>query len=250
MTAAARRRSLLVPTATTAIILAVLLSLGVWQLERRVDKLALIAALDERLAAAPAALPPAAGWGELNPAKDEFRRVTFSGTIDTRAQAQVFATPSPLRKDVSGTGVWAFAPAKLAGGETVVVNRGFVADGQDASQAVPGGPVALTGYLRFPETPTWLTPRADRSKRLWFVRNHPAMAQALGWAEPQRLAPFYIDLEGPIPPGGVPKPGPLQVSLKNDHLQYAVTWFLLAAAVSIAFAFWLRGQQRPRSSSL
>ena len=41
--------------------------------------------------------------------------------------------------------------------------------------------------------------------------------------------------------GGVVKPGPLQVSLKNDHLQYAVTWFLLAAAVTIAFGFWLRG---------
>ena len=50
-----------------------------------------------------------------------------------RDQAQVFASPSPLRKDVSGTGAWAFAPVKLAGGETVVVNRGFVGDGQDCA---------------------------------------------------------------------------------------------------------------------
>ncbi len=71
------------------------------------------------------------------------------------------------------------------------------------------------------------------------------MAQALGWADLHRVAPFYIDLEGPVPPGGVPKPGPLQVSLKNDHLQYAITWFLLAAAVSIAFAFWLPRPARP-----
>jgi surfeit locus 1 family protein len=239
------RRGILVPTITTLVIVAALLSLGVWQLQRRVDKLALIAALDERLAAPPVSLPPQARWESLSPERDEFRRVTLSGVFDLRDQAQVFASPSPLRKDVSGTGVWLFAPLKLAGGDTVVVNRGFVADGQDATPQYSSDPVALTGYLRFPEMPNWLTPHADRTKRLWFVRDHLAMAQALAWAPPTRVAPFYIDLEGPAPPSGIPKPGPLQVSLKNDHLQYAITWFLLAAAVSIAFGFWLRAASRP-----
>jgi cytochrome oxidase assembly protein ShyY1 len=247
MSQAPRRRSLLVPTVTTIVIVAALLSLGVWQLERRVDKLALIAALDERLAAAPVALPPPARWGDLSPAKDEFRRVTLRGVIATRDQAQVFASPSPLRKDVSGTGTWVFAPVTLPGGETVVVNLGFAAEGQNAPQG-SSEPVTLTGYLRFPEPPGWLTPQADRAKRLWFARDPVAMAQALGWADPQRLAPFYIDVESPVPPGGIPKPGPLQVSLKNNHLQYAITWFLLAAAVTIAFGFWLRGARRPPSA--
>jgi surfeit locus 1 family protein len=243
MSEALPRRRLLVPTVTTMIIVAALLALGAWQLERRVDKLALIAALDERLAAVPVALPPPVRWGELSPAKDEFRRVTLNGVIDARDPAQVFASPSPLRKDISGTGTWAFVPVKLASGETVVVNRGFVADGQDAGQGA-SGPVTLTGYIRFPEAPGWLTPHADRTRRLWFVRDHLAMVQALGWAEPRRVAPFYIDLEGPVPPGGIPKPGPLLVRLKNDHLQYAITWFLLAGAVTIAFGFWLRGARR------
>ena len=254
MNEAVFRRSLLIPTVTTVVIVAVLLSLAIWQLERRIDKLALIAILHERLAAAPVVMPPAARWGELSPASDEFRRVTLSGVVDAGQQAQVFAAPSPLRKDVSGTGAWVFAPVKLAGGETVVVNRGFVADGQTAPPQVSTEPVALTGYIRFPEAPSWLTPPPDRAKRLWFLRDHRAMAEALGWAALPRLAPFYIDLEGPLPPGGVPKPGPLQVSLKNDHLQYAVTWFLLAGAVTIAFGFWLRAAGRTRrqgtSSSL
>jgi surfeit locus 1 family protein len=249
MSEALPRRSLLVPAVTTIVIVAVLLALGAWQLERRVDKLALMAVLDERLSAASVPLPPSGRWSELSPAKDEFRRVTLSGVVDTRDQAQVFTSSSPLRKDVTGTGTWAFAPVKLAGGEMVVVNRGFVADGQDAEQGATAAPVTLTGYLRFPEVPSWLTPHADRTKRLWFVRDHVAMAQALGWADPHRLAPFYIDLESPAPPGGIPKPGPLQVSLKNDHLQYAVTWFLLAAAVTIAFGFWLRGARRTQPAT-
>jgi len=75
-----------------------------------------------------------------------------------------------------------------------------------------------------------------------FARDHLAIARSLGWGG---VAPFYIDLEQPSPPSGIPKPGPLQVHLKDDHLQYAITWFALAAAVVIAFSVWWRGRRRP-----
>ena len=58
------------------------------------------------------------------------------------------------------------------------------------------------------------------------------------------MAPFYIDLETPLPASGIPKPGPLEVHLKDDHMQYALTWFALAGALAIAFAVWLRAQRR------
>jgi cytochrome oxidase assembly protein ShyY1 len=101
--------------------------------------------------------------------------------------------------------------------------------------------VTMTGYIRFPQTAGVLTPAENPAKRLWFTRDHLAMARSLGWGE---VAPFYIDLEQPVPPGGIPKPGSLQVHLKDDHLQYAVTWFALAAAVAIAFLVWWGGRRR------
>jgi cytochrome oxidase assembly protein ShyY1 len=106
---------------------------------------------------------------------------------------------------------------------------------------VTGEVVALTGYIRFPEPAGVLTPAENPTKRLWFTRDHLAMAHALGWGE---VAPFYIDLEAPVPSSGVPKPGPLEVRLKDDHMQYAITWFTLAGAVVIAFAVWVRAQRR------
>jgi surfeit locus 1 family protein len=105
---------------------------------------------------------------------------------------------------------------------------------------VTGVPVTLTGYIRFPESAGALTPRENIAKRLWFARDHLAIARALGWGE---VAPFYIDLETPAPESGIPKPGPLEVHLKDDHLQYAITWFGLAGAVVIVFGVWLRGQR-------
>jgi len=233
----------------TLVMLALFVGLGVWQLQRRTEKHALIAALTERLAGAPAALPPASQWSALTPARDEFRRVRFAAAYEHAPDAMVYSSGSAIRGDISGPGTWAFLPARLADGETVVIDAGFVPNTmqerglQDraVSWLVTGEPVTLTGYLRFPEKAGVLTPAENLTKRLWFTRDHLAMARILGWGE---VAPFYIDLEAPVPASGVPKPGPLEVHLKDDHMQYAITWFGLAGAVVIAFAVWWRGQRR------
>jgi cytochrome oxidase assembly protein ShyY1 len=180
---------------------------------------------------------------------DEFRRVSFKATYASAPDAMVYSSGSAVREDISGPGTWAFVPARLPTSETVVINAGFVQNTmQDRAQQdravtrlVTGEPVTLTGYIRFPEAAGVLTPRENLAARLWFTRDHLAMAKALGWSE---VAPFYIDLEAPVPASGIPKPGALDVHLKDDHLQYAITWFALAAAVAIAFGVWLRGQRR------
>jgi cytochrome oxidase assembly protein ShyY1 len=227
--------------------------LGIWQLQRRIEKHALIAMLDERLAVAPAALPARAQWNTLTPAKDEFRRVSFTATYAPVPDAMVYSSGSAVRDDVSGPGTWAFLPAQLADGNTIVIDTGFVQNTmQDRNQQdravgrlITGDPVELTGYIRFPESAGTLTPPESMAKRLWFTRDHLAMARALGWGERGKaVAPFYLDLETPAPESGIPKPGPLSVHLKDDHLQYAITWFTLAFAVVIAFGVWWRGQRR------
>ena len=249
MTAASRRRGIAGFGIFTIVMVALFVGLGVWQLQRRVEKHALIAALTERLAAAPGALPSPSQWSRLTPARDEFRRVRFTATYQPGPDAMVYSSGSAVREDISGPGTWAFLPARLAGGETIVINSGFVSNtmqdrGQQDRAVTPlitNEPVTLTGYMRFPETAGMLTPPENPAKRLWFTRDHLAMARSLGWGN---VAPFYIDLEQPVPANGIPKPGPLEVHLKDDHMQYAITWFGLAGAVVIAFGVWMFGQRR------
>ena len=233
----------------TLVMVALFAGLGIWQLQRRLEKHALIAALTERLAAAPGSLPSPSQWSALTPARDEFRRVSFAATYQPVPDAMVYSSGSAVRDDISGPGTWAFMPAALSTGETVVINAGFVQntmqdrpqEDRAVKQFVTGEPVTLTGYIRFPEAAGALTPSENTAKRLWFTRDHLAMARALGWGE---VAPFYIDLEQPVSVSGIPKPGPLEVHLKDDHMQYAITWFALAGAVVIAFGVWLRAQRR------
>jgi cytochrome oxidase assembly protein ShyY1 len=248
MTTLPRRSGIRAFAAFSFVMVALFIGLGVWQLQRRTEKHALIAALTDRVTAAPMALPPPSQWPALHAATDEFRRVSFTATYARLPDAMVYSAGSAVREDVSGPGTWAFLPAQLGSGAMVVIDAGFVAntmqersvEDRAVSKLVTGEPVQLTGYLRFPEHAGLLTPPENRTTRLWFTRDHLAMAKTLGWGE---VAPFYIDLETPVPANGIPKPGPLSPHLRDEHMQYAITWFTLAAALVIAFGVWVRGRR-------
>jgi cytochrome oxidase assembly protein ShyY1 len=239
------RRSLLIPAIMTLAALAVFIGLGTWQIERKAWKEDLIDMLTRRLEAEPVDLPQPAGWARLGADTAEFRRVRLNVQFPKANDALVYTSGSQVRDDVKGQGFFVFSPAKLASGATVVVNRGFTpGKTYPSAEGVPGNAQGnaqgntqeIVGVLRWPEPPSWFTPDRD-SAGTWYLRDHQAMAKALSWGE---VAPFYIEMEDPVPPGGVPHPSVLKVRLRNDHLQYAITWFGLAAVTAIMFALWAR----------
>jgi surfeit locus 1 family protein len=213
---------------------AILVSLGVWQLERKAWKETLIATLNARIAAPPQALPPSPQQD-----RDEFRRVRVRVEFLPGAQALVYTAGSALRPDISGAGYWVLAPARVAGDGIVVVNRGFIASKSGLTPAPPGE-VELTGALRWPEEGGSFTPADEPNNNLWYRRDPPAIARAKSWGA---VPPFYIEQESPQA-AGAPRAGPLVVKLPNNHLQYVITWFGLAAALAGVYLVWLRGRLR------
>jgi cytochrome oxidase assembly protein ShyY1 len=97
--------------------------------------------------------------------------------------------------------------------------------------------------MRWPEPRSWFAPNDDPAHNLWFVRDQQSMARAKGWGE---VAPFFVELETPSTPGRVPQAARLTVNLRNEHLQYAITWYGLAAVLAISFAFWVTSMRRSR----
>jgi surfeit locus 1 family protein len=223
----------------------VLVGLGTWQVERKAWKEGLIASLTERLAVAPTALPAAADWPHLDRTADEYRRVTFSAAFDYAHEAFVFAAGSAFRPEIVSPGYWVFTPARLADGVVVIVNRGFVPDGRKDPETRPDGQVAgtiaLTGVLRWPDGHNWFTPNDDPAHNLWFSRDPQAIATAKGLGP---VAPFFVEQEAPVPPGGLPQPGKLVVALPDNHLQYALTWYGLAAVLVGVFGAWAFSSSR------
>ena len=131
-------------------------------------------------------------------------------------------------------------------GSIVVVDRGFVPldrkDMATRAQGAPHGTVDIVGVMRWPESRGMFTPADDVKNNVWYLRDPAAMAQAKNWGE---IAPFYIDQEAPVPPGGLPLPGKLVVHLPDNHLQYAITWFGLALGLAGVYAVWLAGAAAP-----
>jgi surfeit locus 1 family protein len=224
---------------------AILIGLGIWQLDRKVWKENLILTLNTRLSRAPEDLPPRESWPRLVAEGNEFTRVKFPAEFLPGQEALVYTAGSPFRPDVRGAGYWVFAPVRLAGGSIVLVDRGFVRpdrkDPASRAQGVPSGIVDIVGVLRWPEMRGTFTPADEPQNNVWYLRDPQAIATAKKW---DAAAPFYIEQESPVPPGGLPKPGRLSVQLADNHLQYALTWFVLALGLAGVYVTWLAGRLR------
>ena len=234
----ARRGGVIEATVLVVVGVAILCGLGVWQVQRKAWKEGLIATLNDKLSRPPVDLPPRTSWQDLKEQGNEYRRVTFPAEFIPGQEALVYTAGSSFRPDVKGPGYWVFAPARLAGGSVVIIDRGFVPlERKDAAtHAAQPGLIDLVGIMRWPETSGSFTPAADLKSNVWYARDLKAIAAAKQWSS---HAPFYIEQELPVPPGGWPKPGKLVVNLPDNHLQYALTWFGLALALAGVYVVWL-----------
>ncbi len=174
--------------------------------------------------------------------------MTLVATPDAKPDARVFAAGSALWSDISGLGVWDFVPVKLTSGGTVVVNRGFVPDGQQASPARVGHKRRSAGYAHWLSCGFRKSPaRSRRMKispsRLWI---HPGIIwRCPGRYNKARSCAVLMSISKPGAAVGVPKPGPLGVHLRDPayaiRRHYGPGSPLLWPAAS---GFWFAGQRR------
>lgn len=226
---------------------AVLIALGNWQVRRLAWKEDLIARVNERITADAldmtggrlAAVDP----GEFA-AANEYRPVTVEGEYRDGATVHVFTSLSDPKGPLQGPGYWIFTPLVTGSARTVFVNRGFVPfDRLAGTPPAPGGQVTVSGPLRLPETGNFMTPDPDPAKRVWYIRDPQAVAAAVGLKG--EVVPFFIDADAAsTPPGGLPQAGETRTRFVNSHLQYAVTWYGLAAALAGVVGVYVFRRQR------
>lgn len=233
-------------TATVVLLsLAILLTLGTWQVERLHWKEGLLADIAERRSADPA---PLSEIEQRAVAGDdiEYRRIALSGTFDHTRERHFFATFE------GRTGFYVYTPLTLADGRKIFVNRGFVPYEmkEPATRAASevSGEQAITGYARakLSGKPSMLVPDNDLSKNIFYWKDLDAMAASTGLSD---VIPFFVDIDASVTnPGGWPKGGVTQFDLPNNHLQYAATWYGLAAALlAVVFAMWWRSRKSASS---
>ncbi len=215
--------------------------LGVWQLQRRDWKSGLLTRFETALAMPPAAYNPEQ---PVSPKEREFMRVRVKGEFLSADTARLLsAAPEAARaQSREDFGYLLFAPLKFAGG-IVFVNRGFVPRSLAGSPDLfPKGETEVTGIVRLSQKPGWLSLPDNASKRLFYAAGIPAMAAAAGLTGDKAIESEYIQAEPAA--GGPPwpqarDPKELLASIPNDHLEYAITWFGLAAAAAGVFGVYI-----------
>lgn len=244
-----RRAGIVLPTLMTIAALPVLLGLGTWQMQRKVWKDGLIAAIELRAGA-----PPEVIDGLRRATPDwEYRRVRISGRFDHTNERHLFAHDPRY-----GPGYHVYTPLLTEAGGPVLVNRGYVpASLKEPAAREAGlvtGRVDVVGLVRSAEVRGLFSPKPDPAKNVWFWRDVAGMlgVPPSGYGGP--AAAYSVDAEAePINPGGWPRGGTTNLRLPNRHLEYALTWYGLAATLVIVFLVFARGRLRavkPRTQLL
>ncbi len=218
--------------------LAILVWLGTWQLQRLKWKEGLlhqIAALET----APAQPLQAVLAREKAGADIAFTRVSTScPDVETRPVVRLFTV---AEGGVAGYRLITACPLPSGPYGSILVDRGFVAQlGDEQPRDLPGHPIAqpVVGVLRGGGERSFVTPKNRPDQNQWYWRDVAAMARALHAPNP---APLYLMLESPAPASGEPRPSALPPNIPNNHLGYAITWFGLAGAlVGVYLAMLLR----------
>ncbi len=222
------------------------IALGVWQLQRLQWKEALVDRVDSRIHAAAIDAPRPADWPGINTATHEYLHVRLTGNFlsghDTRVQAVTEL----------GGGFWLLSPFRRDDGSLVLVNRGFVPEGWRGTLPMP---TEVTGLLRLSETGGGFLRQNDPAAGRWYSRDVAAIADTQGLTQ---VAPYFVDAGLPRPHDGnatlaapgrheAPHGGLTVVRFSNNHLGYALTWFVLALMCAGAAVFLVRDARLRRT---
>lgn len=198
-------------------------ALGTWQVQRLFWKLDLIARVDARIHAAPVAPPLSTEWASLKPEDQEYRHVTVRGTFDHGSETLVQAVTE------LGPGFWVLTPLRMADGQSILINRGFVPPDRRApntrSEGQTAGETTVTGLLRISEPGGAFLRSNNPAAGNWYSRDVAAIGSDKGLTN---LVPFFIDADATANPGGYPVGGLTVVQFRNSHLVYLLTWYSLA----------------------
>ena len=191
---------------------AILVSLGVWQMQRLDWKQAVLADIEARIAADPVPVPAAP-----DAEADRYLPVEVTGRFGDQV-IRVLVSQRGL-----GAGYRLISPFETGDGRRLLVDRGVIRTA-DETPAAPAGEVTVTGNLHWPEERDGFTPENDLDANIWFAREVPVLAGHFGTEPVLVIARVLAPAEPAVTPLPVSTEG-----IPNDHLNYAITWFSLAA---------------------
>ena len=209
--------------------LLVLVSLGVWQTKRLSWKEALLENISYNLSVEPSLLPE-----RLKKTEHNYKMVMVEGSLEPTS---IFVL-TPIKG--TGAGFRVISPLKLKDGRKILIDRGVIKEEEKARLETPTQHRFVIGYLFWPNETDYFTPDPNIKRNMWFSRDLEKMANFL---ETQQI--LVVSTENRLDPS-IKMQDPTK-DIPNNHLQYAITWFMMAIlwfGMSVYFVYKITGRKK------
>lgn len=235
------RKSLWVPTVFTICAVITLLVLGTWQVLRLQWKMAIVETIQTQAALAAVDLPD-----EVELPEWKYRHVLLQGQFHHDQEIHLFTGPRVMKGD---TGYNILTPMTLLDGRQVLVDRGWVPATHKKQEKrleslVAGAAIPVEGMIHKGEQQAMFTPDNNIDGNLWFWIDMQAASSATGF----RFPDYYIRAIKPTSDATYPIPGEVEIKQRNDHLQYAITWYGLAIIALVIYVLFVRKYKQDSGS--
>jgi len=202
--------------------IAILLSLGTWQVKRMGWKNTVLAQIEQRITATPIPLP-----AKPNPEFDNRLSVRVKALIGFDEAHVLYSTKRDgpgffYSTKRNGPGFLVIAPALTKpDGRKVLIDMGYIPEAQKTTVRKPQE-VTIVGNILWPNEVDGYTPEPNMDRNIWFARDANKMAKHFGTES-------FLIVARSIEVGDYgTNPQPIGLNIPNDHLEYAITWFSLA----------------------
>ncbi len=215
-----------------------LLYLGTWQINRLEWKNELIKNINLNLKAPPVSLEDLLVETLPQNKNLDYRRVYFSGKFDT---TKPFKFMMQMHKEPKGDtlGYHLIVPFVLETGARVLVDIGWISMGINPENiSLPMDELKLVGITKTNTGRSSYTPDNNYETHELFSIEPLEVAHEKSWPT---LLPLFVTLTTSLP--GLekyPLPVEMQIAIPNSHLEYALTWYLLALFWLIIFIVYAR----------
>ncbi len=241
-------RKWLLTTILVVAAMAVMIRLGIWQLDRLHQRRVFNARVSAQIYQP--SLDLAGGALQADLAQMEYRAVTVRGVYDPNGEVA-------LRNQYWNNqwGVHLVTPLKIAGSnQAILVDRGWIPGDEyergDWSKYREPGVQQVSGVIRLSLSKAELGRRSDPTPapgvgplKTWNFVNISRLAGQV--SEP--LLPVYVQQAPDSAWTGLPYRSQPELDLtEGPHMSYAIQWFMFAAILGIGYPFFIKRQEKDR----
>lgn len=225
-----------IPSVVVSFAFLILISLGCWQISRLSEKNSLINLIRSDLNAEATLLPDYIDTKSF----EAYKKYKLTGKFLVDKNIFLYSS-NPQHAERHG--YFIITPFELGNGRIIMINRGWIPQSLRptfiSEKIVDNQATSIEAMVMFTKKPNIFIPKNDLKRNIWTYIDLKAIEDYIKIPADQGFYMILINGEN-LHEQLIIRRAEDFLQIKNDHLWYAITWFSLAAALTIIYYYRTR----------